>query len=104
MNAKYFTASCAIFLMGCAPQEPVKILEVGGNQLPQESASGQLSKDLEIDENIDKDSLPTNSQPYESMGGYPLQTPTGSGLDALPTLLIPSPSGNKIIILPPPSR
>jgi hypothetical protein len=25
-------------------------------------------------------------------------------LDALPTLVIPSPSGNKIVILPPPTR
>lgn len=104
MTAKYFTAVCALFLMSCAPQESTKSLEVGGHQLPSESASGQLSKEIKIDENIDKDSLPSNLQSNENLGNYSLQTPTGPGLDALPTLVIPSPSGNKVVILPPPSR
>lgn len=104
MNAKYLIAGCAVFLMSCAPQESVKLLEIGGHQLPAESASGQLSKDLHVNEDIDKDGLPTNNQAYDNSGNHNLQTPIGPGLDALPTLVIPSPSGNKIVILPPPSR
>lgn len=104
MNAKYLTVGCAILLMSCAPQESAKILEVGGRQLPPESASGQLSRDLQIDENIDKDALPANNQSYDGQGNYSLQNPSGPGLDALPTLVIPSPSGHKVVILPPPSR
>jgi hypothetical protein len=98
MNVKYCFAGLSFLLMSCTTQDPPKILEVGGSQLPSESASSLINK------GEDQSTPSVNSLQNEPTVNYNLQTPSAPGLDALPTLVIPSPSGNKIVILPPPTR
>ena len=100
MKINYCLAILAIVVVSCSVHEQPRILEVGGNQLPQESASGDIKKD--------ENHCPAPSQAInqENVPMVPdnLQSSPGPGLDALPTLVFPSPSGNKVIILPPPHR
>lgn len=109
INVKYYLACYLLLSIGCSSQEASRIIDVGAHQLPPASASTMIKQELNAesdDTNKDKSTPVTPALPAltEPSVNYNLQTPFGPGLDALPTLVIPSPSGNKIVILPPPSR
>ena len=109
MKAHYCLVGISLFLISCTTQDQPKILEVGGNQLPAEPSSNLINKSggedpQKLDNNIPASAAPTIDPGAEPTNNFNFQTPYGPGLDALPTLVIPSPSGNKIVILPPPSR
>ncbi len=109
MKAHFCLVGISLFLISCTSHEPPKLLEVGGNQLPAEPSSNLIHKSAEENAQKTDNTIPSSAAPAidpsaEPTNTYTFQTPYGPGLDALPTLVIPSPSGNKIVILPPPSR
>ena len=103
LSKRYLRMGLLLGLASCSAPEKPQLLEVGGNQLPQESISSQLQNAQPADGDTEVDVKPDEAQMY-APSTYNIQAPTGPGLDALPTLLIPSPSGHKVVILPPPSR
>jgi hypothetical protein len=103
MSKHYLRMVLLLSLGSCSAPEKPPLLEVGGNQLPQESISSQLKNEQPSISEKEADAKPDEAQMY-APSTYNIQAPTGPGLDALPTLLIPSPSGHKVVILPPPSR
>ncbi len=103
MRKHYYRVGLLLSLASCSAPEKPPLLEVGGNQLPQESISSQIQNEPPSASEKATDAKPDEAQMY-APSTYNIQAPTGPGLDALPTLLIPSPSGHKVVILPPPSR